>query len=249
MLCPQKCLMRQMPGGGGNGGVGDASPMGKFPAVGVFGVNLDKLFPLPAQFDAYGPKGSGDSLFFPSERAAFDPFQAEAEGGGFTENQRGKVFGILGQGENGEELAGPALFHDQGGSSGIKSTLGHQALDGVGQVLAGDVIEVGSDFHHLVMGGSAVAGGVPQKGPQDIGTLGQFAGAKPVTDAVGHHRIDGAEVVDGLGQNGRPGRGGEFGGNLDLAEGDSAEDLGGRGSREREVAVGAMDGAGALDRD
>ena len=44
-------------------------------------------------------------------------------------------------------------------------------------MLAGDVIEVGPDFHHLVMGGSAMGGGVSQESAKNIRAVREIAGA------------------------------------------------------------------------
>ena len=56
-------------------------------------------------------------------------------------------------------------------------------------------------------------------------------------------------MADDLGKNGGSSWSGEFGGDIDLPEGNPAEDFRGGGSGKGEVAVGAMNGASALDRD
>lgn len=53
-----------------------------------------------------------------------------------------------------------SLFHEQRRGGGIEGAFGHQTVDGVGQMFAGDIIEVGADFHDQVtssMRGGALA--------------------------------------------------------------------------------------------
>jgi len=49
-------------------------------------------------------------------------------------------------------MAGPALFHDQRRDGGVEGAFGHQPVDGMSQMLARDVIEVGADFKNSFRG-------------------------------------------------------------------------------------------------
>ena len=69
------------------------------------------------------------------------------------------------------------FFHDKRGGGGIQGTLRDESIDGMGQVFTGDVIQMGPDFHHLVMGGSAMGGGVSQESAKNIRAVREIAGA------------------------------------------------------------------------
>ena len=56
------------------------------------------------------------------------------------------MFRIFGKGEDGEEISGASLFHEEWRGGGVEGALGHQTVDGVGEVFAGDIIQMSSDF-------------------------------------------------------------------------------------------------------
>jgi hypothetical protein len=115
-------------------------------------MNLNEGIAEVAQFDADGAKGGVDGFFFAVEGSAFDPFKAKPKGGGLTEHQRGKVFRIFGKGEDGEEISGTSFFHEEGEGGGVERPRFHQAIDGVGEVFARDVIQMSSDFDDRFLG-------------------------------------------------------------------------------------------------
>ena len=229
--------------GGKAGGGGEAA------AVVVLGMNLDELVAEVAQFDPDGAVGGLDGLFLPAEGTAFDAFHAQTKGGGFAEDKGSEFFGIGGKGKDGEEVARAAFFHDQRGDGGVEGACGHEAVDGMGEVFPGDVIQMGPDLHHCVGGGSAGGRGATPKGAEDVGTFRQIAGAKSVADLFRSEGVERAEFFHKVGEDGGAGGGGEFVRHVELANGDAAEVFGGGGGGEREFSMGALDGPGAVDRD
>ena len=139
-------------GGGGHIRMGDGSGDRCFSAIFIGGMDLDEGIAEVAQFDADGAIGGGDDFFFAAEGSAFNPFEAKTKGGGFTENQRGKVFRIFGKGEDGEEISGTSFFHQEGKGGGVERSRFHQAIDGVGEVFARDIIQMSSDFDNRFVG-------------------------------------------------------------------------------------------------
>ena len=105
-----------------------------------------------AQFNSNRSVWGVDSFFFATEGSAFDSFEADAEGGGFAKNNGGDAFGVLGQGKDGEEVAWATFFHEEGESGGVEGAVGHEAVDGVGEVLTSNVVQVGTYFHDLIVG-------------------------------------------------------------------------------------------------
>ncbi len=95
-------------------------------------MDLDEGIAEVAQFDADGAVGGGHAFFFATESSAFDLFETKTKGGGFTKYKRGKVFRIFGKGEDGEEISGASLFHEEWRGGGVEGALGHQTVDGVG---------------------------------------------------------------------------------------------------------------------
>ena len=65
-------------------------------------MNLDQGIAEVTQLNADRAIWGWDRFFFASEGSAFNPFETKTKGGGFTEDQGGKVFRIFGKGENGE---------------------------------------------------------------------------------------------------------------------------------------------------
>jgi hypothetical protein len=110
-------------------------------------MDLDEGISEVAEFNSNRSVGGVDGFFFATKSAAFDSFEANAEGGGFAKNNGGKAFGVLGQGEEGEEVAWATFFHKEGDGRSVEGAVGHEAIDGVGEVLSSDVIEVGAYFH------------------------------------------------------------------------------------------------------
>jgi hypothetical protein len=125
---------------------------GEAAAVVVFGVDLDELVAEIAEFDADGAVGRLDGFFLAAKGAAFNPLQAKAKGGGFAEDKGGEFFGVGGEGEDGQEVAGPPLFHDQRGNGRVEGAFSHQAVDGMSELFSGDVVQVGSNFENGVRG-------------------------------------------------------------------------------------------------
>jgi len=62
------------------------------------------------------------------------------------------VFRIFGKGEDGEEISGAAFFHEEGEGGGVERSRFHQAIDGVGEVFARDIIQMSSDFDNRFVG-------------------------------------------------------------------------------------------------
>jgi hypothetical protein len=132
--------------------MGDGSGDGCFPAIGIGRVNLNERIAEVAQFDADGPIGGVDGFFFAAEGSAFDPFKAKPKGGGFTEDERREMFRIFGKGEDGEKISGASFFHEDGQGGGVESASLHESIDGVGEVFAGDIIQMSSDFDNRFVG-------------------------------------------------------------------------------------------------
>jgi hypothetical protein len=132
--------------------MGDGSGDGGLSAIVIGGMNLDQGIAEVAQFDADGAIGGGDGFLFATEGSTFNPFEAKTKCGGFTENQRGKVFRIFGKGEDGEEVSGAAFFHQEGEGGGVERSRFHQAIDSMGEVFARDIIQMSSDFDNRFVG-------------------------------------------------------------------------------------------------
>jgi hypothetical protein len=115
-------------------------------------MNLDEGIAEVAEFNSNGSVGGVDGFFFAAEGSAFNPLEAKPKGGGFTEDERGKVFRIFGKGEDGEEVSGAAFFHEDGQGGGVESASFHQTIDGVGEVFARDIIQMSSDFDDRFVG-------------------------------------------------------------------------------------------------
>ena len=114
-------------------------------------MDLDEGISEVAQFNSNGAVWGVDGFFFATKSTAVDSFEADAEGGGFAKNNGGESFGVLGQGEDGEEVAWAAFFHEEGEGGGVESAVGHEAVDGVGEVFASNIVEVGTYFHDLIV--------------------------------------------------------------------------------------------------
>ena len=110
-------------------------------------MDLDESISEVAEFDSNGSVRGVDGFFFATKGTAFDSFEAESEGGGFAQNKGGESFGVLGQGEDGEEVAWATFFHEKREGGGIEGAFGHEPIDGVGEMLARNIVEVGTDFH------------------------------------------------------------------------------------------------------
>ena len=142
--------------GGGAGGcghvrMGNRGRDGCFSAIGIGRMNLNERISEVAEFNSNGSVGGIDGFFFATEGSAFNPFEAKTKGGGLTEQQRGKVFRIFGKGEDGEEISGASFFHEDGEGGSVEGAVGHEAVDGVGEVFASNIVEVGTDFHDLIV--------------------------------------------------------------------------------------------------
>ena len=155
---------------------------GEAVAVVILRVDLNELVAEMAQFDADGSMGRLDGLFLAAEGASLDPLHAEAEGGGFAEDKGGELFGVSREGEDGQEVAGSTLFHDQRGNGRIEGTFGHQPVDGMGELFPGDVVQVGADLKNGIRGVFRNGGEVAQKSPEDVGAVGKVTDAETVAD-------------------------------------------------------------------
>lgn len=233
-------------GGGGDISMGNGGGDGGLAAIGIGRVNLNESMAEVTEFDADGAEGSGDNFFFATESSSFDPFKAKTEGGGFAKNNGGESFGVRGQGEDSEEVAGATFFHEEGHSRGVEGAGMHETIEGVSEVLAGDIVEVGTNFHDGVRR-KGRGGALPEEGTEDIGAIGKVAGAEAVADFFSGKRVERSEFLDELGEDGGAGGGGKFVGDVELAERDAAKDFGGGGGGERKSAVSALDGAGTID--
>ena len=103
------------------------------------------------EFNSNRSVGGVDGFFFATKSTAFESFEADAESGGFAKNSGGDMFGVLGQGEDGEEVAWATFFHEEREGGGVDGAVGHEEIDGVGEVLASDIVEVGTYFHDLIL--------------------------------------------------------------------------------------------------
>ena len=110
-------------------------------------MDLDEGIVEVAEFNSNRSVGGVDGFFFATKSTAFYSFEADAEGGGFAKNNGGESFGVLGEGKDGEEVAWATFFHEEGESGGVEGAVGHEAVDGVGEVFASDIVEVGTYFH------------------------------------------------------------------------------------------------------
>ena len=138
--------------GEGDNRWGKARRGGEAATVVILRVNLDEFVAKVAEFHPDRAVGGLDCLFLPAEGSALHPFHPQAKGGGFAEYDRGKPFGVGREGENGEKMTGPPLFHDQRRDGSVEGAFGHQSVDGMCEMLARDVIEMGADFKNSFRG-------------------------------------------------------------------------------------------------
>ena len=110
-------------------------------------MDLDESISEVAEFNSNRSVRGVDDFFFATENAAFDSFEADAEGGGFAKNKGGESFGVLGEGKDSEEVAWATFFHEEGEGGSVEGAVGHEAVNGVGEVLASDIVKVGTYFH------------------------------------------------------------------------------------------------------
>jgi len=148
-------------------------------------MDLDEGISEVAEFNSNRSIWSVDGFFFATKSTAVDSFEADAEGGGFTKNNGGEAFGVLGQGEDGEKVAWAAFFHKEREGGGVEGAVGHEAVDGVGEVFASDIVEVGTDFHDLIVWGGGSRRRGAEKGAEDVGAAWELAGAESVANFVG----------------------------------------------------------------
>ena len=114
-------------------------------------MNLDEGISEVAEFNSNRSVRGTDGFFFATKSTAVDSFEANAEGGGFAKNNGGEAFGVLGEGEDGKEVAWATFFHEEGEGGSVEGAVDHEAVDGVGEVFASDIVEVGTDFHDLIV--------------------------------------------------------------------------------------------------
>ena len=77
---------------------------------------------------------------------------------------------------------GPVLLHLDRGDERVERTGFHEPGHGVADDLAGQVVEVGLEHPDPVAGGRQLDGADEE--PEDVGLLGQVAGAGAQTDAI-----------------------------------------------------------------
>ena len=133
-------------------------------------MDLDQGITKKTEFNADGTVGSGDGFFFATKSSTFDPIEAEAKGGGLAEDEGGEMFRVRGQGEDGEEISWASFFHEEGKGGGVEGAGVHEAVDGVGEVLPSDVVEMRTDFDDGVAGGRG--GASAEKSAQNIRAIG-----------------------------------------------------------------------------
>ena len=117
----------------------------------------------------------------------------------------------------------------------------------MGEVLSSDVIEVGADFENGFGGLWGDRGEMPEKSPQNIGTVGKITGTQPVADQIRSKRLKETELRNEVGENGGAGGGSEFVGDIKLADRDTAENFGSGGGGEGKFSMCALNGSSAVD--
>jgi hypothetical protein len=117
----------------------------------------------------------------------------------------------------------------------------------MGEVLSSDVIEVGADFENGFGGLWGDRGEMPEKSPQNIGTVGKIAGTQPVADQICGERLKDTELLHEVGEDGGAGGGGEFIGDIKLADWNTAENFSGGGCGKGKFSMRALDGPSAVD--
>lgn len=100
-----------------------------------------------AEFNSNRSVGGVDSFFFATKSTAFYSFEADAEGGGFAKDYGGEFFSVRWFCKNGEEVAWATFFHEEGEGGSVEGAVGHEAVDGMGEVLTSNIVEVGTYFH------------------------------------------------------------------------------------------------------
>jgi hypothetical protein len=78
-----------------------------------------------AKFNSNRSVRGVDGFFFAPKGTAVDSFETDAEGSGFAKNNGGDSFGVLGQGENREEIARATFFHKEWEGGGVEGAVGH----------------------------------------------------------------------------------------------------------------------------
>ena len=77
------------------------------------------------------------------EDAALLKANADAEGGGFGEQDVGHGFGVGGSCKDGEDESGTAFFHLHGNAKGVEGSGAEELLLDVGEELRVHVVEIG----------------------------------------------------------------------------------------------------------
>ena len=172
----------------------------------------------------------------------------DPERGRLGEQDPREVVGLVRMAERGEHESRTVFFHLGGGEKDIEGTGLEKPLHRGGRQFGGDVVEVGLDLGDLVgLRGFRLAG-LPEHRAEDIRARRRLAGSQPVARALDPHFAHRAEAHAEFRQQGRSGRGDEFGFLGHLAERHPCENLERRGRGERETPVGALQPARALDR-
>ena len=162
-------------------------------------------------------------------------------GGGLPQNVPGHLALLLRGAQNGEHVAGPALFHGARRGVDIQCPQLQQAGAGKGQGLGRHIIQIAHQLQNLSVGSLPA---LAPEGPDAVG-LGEFLGADAHAHLFRRHHGHGAEGLDEVGQQGGPGGGAQLALDSSAVGGDAGEQIGRGGGGDGHHAVGTADGAAA----
>ena len=122
---------------------GDVGGEGGAAAVFELGCGVDDFGVEGADLDADFAEGSGDGGMVAGEADAALLRDADAEGGGLAEEEALESGAVGLVGEDGDEGAGAALLHADGGGHDVEGAEGEGLLGDVGEDLGAEVVEGG----------------------------------------------------------------------------------------------------------
>ena len=179
--------------------------------------------------------------------AALGGMNAQAQRGGFGENDLRQALLIFGLGDDAEQRAGAVLLHLQGRKRGIERSGVHQSFERVAQDLRAGIVDIGFDDADQRRFGRG--GAVADQDAEDVGVLLEIAIARAVADDGDPHGGQRSEAGSERYGESRAGGRGQF--DLGAARVDrfACEQRRGGGRGNGEQAVLGLHGAAAdVDR-
>ena len=234
---------RRRPGGRGRGGADD---------VVVLRLRVDDHPVVPGELDRDSGAADVDRGHLAVEGVLADGVLAQADGGGLPEDaSRGPAAARLGCDQRRRVWAGRPFFIRIGVSQASSAPASSSAAITVRPHPRVEVVDVGLDEQQVVRPSRTRLTGLADEEPQHVGVALRVAAAGADADRVGGHRRLRAPGRRERGQQRGAGRRAQLhrrrAGRAGVRR-DAAEQLGDRGRRDRQGAVGAADRAGA-DRD